>query len=83
MDSSTVPRHSCRLAGLPPSTSPPPFGERNRQFGQTTYHIDSHTMRDHEDEIPEMSSPPQEVGEEDPTPIYDRSFTRYTFTFYL
>ena len=30
-------------------------------------------MGDHEDEIPEMSSPPQEVGEEDPTPVYDPS----------
>ena len=30
-------------------------------------------MEDHEDETPEMSSPPHEVGEEDPTPIYDPS----------
>ena len=31
-------------------------------------------MGDHEDVvIPEMSSPPHEVGEEDPTPIYDPS----------
>ena len=30
-------------------------------------------MGDHEDEIPEMSSPPQEVGEEYHTPIYDPS----------
>ena len=30
-------------------------------------------MGDHEDEILEMSSPPQEVGEEDPTPVYDPS----------
>ena len=30
-------------------------------------------MGDHEDEIPEMSSPPHEVGDEDPTPIYDPS----------
>ena len=30
-------------------------------------------MGAHEDEIPEMSSPPQEVGEEDPTFVYDPS----------
>ena len=73
MDSSSALHHSHHLAGLPPSTSPLPLGERNRLFGCTTYHIDSHTMGDHEDEIPEISSPPQEVGEEDPTPVYDPS----------
>ena len=30
-------------------------------------------MGDHEDEIPEMSSPPQEVGDVDSTPVYDPS----------
>ena len=30
-------------------------------------------MGDHEDEIPEMSSPPHDVGEEAPTPVYDPS----------
>ena len=55
------------------STSPLPLGERSRLSGHTTYHIDPHTMGDHEDEIPEMSSPPQEVGEEDPIPVYDPS----------
>ena len=30
-------------------------------------------MGDHEDEIPEFSSPHQEVGEEDPIPVYDPS----------
>ena len=30
-------------------------------------------MEDREDEIPELSSRPQEVGEEDPTPVYDPS----------
>ena len=30
-------------------------------------------MGDHEDEIPEISSPPHEVAEEDPTPVYDPS----------
>ena len=72
MDLGTALHHSHHLAGLPPSTSPP-FGERNRQFGRTTSHIDSHTMGDHEDEIPEFPSPPHEVGEEDTTPTYDPS----------
>ena len=58
-----TPHHSRHLAGLPPSISPPPLGERNKQSRQTTSHIDSHMMGDHEDEIPELSSPPQEVGE--------------------
>ena len=71
MDSGAPLRRSCRLARLSPSTSPPPLGEGNRQFEWTTSHFDSHTMGDHEDEIPEMSSPPHEVGEEDPTITYD------------
>ena len=73
MDSGVAPHRSHHLVGLPPSTSPPPLGERNRQSRRTTSHIDSHTMGDHEDEILEMSSPPHDVGEEDPTPIYDLS----------
>ena len=39
----------------------------------TTSHFDSHTMGDHEDEIPEMSSPSHKVGEEDPIITYDVS----------
>ena len=66
-------RCSLCLAGLSPSTSPPPLGERNRQSGRTTSHFDSHTMVDHEDEIPEMSSPPHEVGDVDSTLVYDPS----------
>ena len=73
MDLGAALHHSRHLAGLPPSTSPPPLGERNRQFGWTTSHIDSHMMGDHKDEIPEMSSPPHDVGEEYPTPVYDPS----------
>ena len=73
MDSGAVLRRSHCLAGLSPSTSPPPLGEGARQSGQTASHLDSHTMGDHEDEIPEMSSPPHEVGDADSTPIYDPS----------
>ena len=47
MESGAVSRRSHRLAGLPPSTSTPPLGERDRQSRQTTSHIDSHTMGDH------------------------------------
>ena len=71
MDLGTTLRCSRCLAGLPPSTSPPPLGERNRQSRWTTSHIDSHTMGDYENEILELSSPPHEVGEEDPIPAYD------------
>ena len=73
MDLGAALHHSCHLAGLPPSTSPPPLGERNRRSRRTTLHIDSHTMGDHEDEIPEMPSSLHEVEEEDPTPTYDPS----------
>ena len=73
MDSSVALHHSRILVGLLPSTSPPPLGERNRHFERTTSHFDSHTMGDHGDDILEMSSPPHEVGEEDPTLIYDPS----------
>ena len=71
MDSNAALRRSRHLAGLIPYTSPPPLGERNRQSRQTTSHIDSHTMGNHENEVHELSSPPQEVGEEDHTPVYD------------
>ena len=70
VDSSTTLLHSRHLVGLPPSTSPPPLGERNRQSERTASHFESHTMGDHEDEIPEMSSPPHEFGEEYPTLVY-------------
>ena len=73
MDLSAAPHHSHHLAVLPPSTSPPPLGEETRQSGRTISHFDSHTMGDHEDEIPEMSSPPHEVREEDPTNTYNPS----------
>ena len=72
MDSSAAPRRSLHLAKLPPYTSPPPLGERNRWSRQTTSHIDSHTMGDHMEGIPEPPSPIQvEDGEFNPT--YDPS----------
>ena len=57
MDSGAASHYSRRLAILLPSTSPPPLGERNRWSRQTPSHIDSHTMGDREDGIPELSSP--------------------------
>ena len=71
MDLGATLHYSCHLVGLLPSTSPPPLGEETRHSGQTNSHFDSHTMGDHEDEIPEMSSPPHEAREEDPTSTYD------------
>ena len=73
MDQGAAPHLSHHLAGILPSTSPPPLGERNRQSRRTTLQIDSHTMGDHEDEILELSSSPYEVGEEDPTHVCDPS----------
>ena len=72
MDSSVVPRHSRRLAGLPPSTSPPPLGERPRQSKRTMSHIDSHTMGDRLEDIPEPP-PPIRVDDGEFTPTYDPS----------
>ena len=61
MDSGVAPHCSRHLAGLLPSTSPTPLGERNRRSKRTTSHIDSNTMGDHEDEIPELPSSLHEV----------------------
>ena len=73
MDSGVALHHSRCLAGIPPSMSPPPLGERNRQSGRTTSYFDSHTMGDRENDIPKMSSPPYKVGDVDSTPVYDPS----------
>ena len=73
MDSAAALFRSRHLARLLLSTYPPPLGEKNRPSRRTTSHIDSHMMGYHEYEITELSSPPQDVGEEDPTPIYDPS----------
>ena len=53
MDLGVTPRH---LAGLLPSTYPPPLRERDQQFRWTTSHIDSHTMGDHVEGIPKPPS---------------------------
>ena len=73
MDPGVALHRSHHLAGLLPSTSPPPLGERNSQSRWTTSHIDSHMMGDHEDEILELPSSLHEVEEEEPTPTYDPS----------
>ena len=70
MDSCVAPHHSHHLARLLPSTSPPPLGERPRQSRKTISHIDSHTMGDHMESIPEPPSPIR-VDDGDFTPIYD------------
>ena len=72
MDSSVAPDCSCRLAGLTPSTSPPHLGERPRQSRQTISHIDSHTMGDHLEDIPEPP-PPIHVDDGEFTPTYNPS----------
>ena len=72
MDLGAVLRRSRHLAGLLPSTSPPPLGERNIQSRWTTSHIDSHTMGDHIEGIPEPLSPIQ-VEDGEFTPTYDPS----------
>ena len=72
MDSSAAPRRSRRLLGIPPSISPPPLGERPRQSRRTISHIDSHTMGDRLEDIPEPP-PPIRVDVGDFTPTYDPS----------
>ena len=72
MDLGATPRCSLRLVGLYAYTSPPPLGKRNRQSRKTTSHIDSHTMGDHIEGIPERPSPIGVVDGEF-TPNYDPS----------
>ena len=72
MDLGAVPHRSRRLAGIPPSTSPPPLGERPRQSRKTISHIDSHTMGDRLEDIPK---PPPLIRVDDGefSPTYDPS----------
>ena len=70
MDLDVTPHHSHHLARLPPSTSPPPLGERTRQFKRTHSHFDSNTMGDHEHEISDISDLPHHVWEDEPPSTY-------------
>ena len=72
MDSSAVPHRSRQLAGLSPSTSPPPLGEIPRQSRRTMSHTDSHTMEDHSETIPKPP-PLLHVDDGEFTPTYDPS----------
>ena len=72
MDSGTAPCRSRRLAGLPPSTYPPPLGERPRQYMWTISQIDSNTMGDHLECIAEQPFPIH-VDDGEFTPTYDPS----------
>ena len=72
MESGAVPRRSRRLAGLLPSSSPPPLGEGPRRSRRTVSHIDSHTMEDHSETIPEPP-PPIRIDNGELTPTYDPS----------
>ena len=70
MDSSVVLRRSRRLAGLLPSTSPPPLGEGPRLSRKTMSHTDLHTMEDHSETIPEPP-PPVHIDDGELTPKYN------------
>ena len=60
MDSGTAPHRSHSLVGISPSTSPPPLGDKTINSKRTNSHFDSHTMSDHEPEIPKSPYlPPQ------------------------
>ena len=72
MESGAVSRRSRWLAGLPPSTSPPPLGEGPRLSRWTMSHTDSHTMEDHSETIPEPP-PPIRIDDGELTPTYDPS----------
>ena len=65
-----APHRSHRLVRLSPSMFNPPLGERTRQSRRTHSHFDSHTMGDHEHEIPEISDIPHHVWEDEPPSTY-------------
>ena len=65
-----VPLHSRHLAGLPPSMSPPPLGERTGHSRWTYSHFESHTMGDHESKIPYHPTSPRPLWEDEPSSTY-------------
>ena len=71
MDLGTTPYHSHHLAGLPPSTSPPPLGERTKHSVRTHSHLDSYTIGNHEHEILNISDLPHHVWEDEPPSTYE------------
>ena len=50
--------------------SPPPLGERTRYSKYTNSHFDSHTMSDHEPDIPKIPYLPPLVWEVEPSITY-------------
>ena len=73
MDSGEAPHRSHRLVGLPPSTSPPPLGERARQYERTIHHFDSHralTRNHHGSEVSKHPPSLPPVVEVEPSRTY-------------
>ena len=70
MDLGATLHRSCRLVRIPPSTSPPPLGERTRQTKRTHSHFDSYTIGDHEHKIPEIPNIPHHIWEDGPPRTY-------------
>ena len=73
MDPSGALLLSHTLVGLSPSMSPPPLGERSKQFERTSHHIDSHrdlTMSHHGFDFPELPPSPPLVVEVEPSSTY-------------
>ena len=76
MDPGAAPRHSRHLAGLFPSTYPPPLGERARQSRRTSHHFDSHrdlTMSHHGSEVLDLPPSSPSMMEVEPSSIYGTS----------
>ena len=73
MDLGVAPRCSRHLVGLPPSTSPPPLGERAKHSENTIHHFDSNrdlTIIHHGSEVPELPPSPPPVVEIETSSTY-------------